>query len=673
MPVNEGLALLNGQAAPLEAVPRLGIEEFRLAALKAVDRGGRVCALFGEEGAPGHTRLWLLLAHPRQGNLQVFSTEVGDHYPALTPECPQVHLFERELAEQFGVMPEGHPWLKPVRFPPHGASPARIGLADFYRIEGEEVHEVAVGPVHAGIIEPGHFRFQASGEEVLHLEISLGYQHRGVERALIGGPDRRTMPYLETLAGDTTIGHATAGAQVLEALGGKLPGVRAQTLRAVALELERLANHAGDLGALAGDVGYLPTASFCGRLRGDLLNLTALACGSRFGRGWIKAGGAGFDLDRGLKDTLLERLETALKDLAGAVDLLWETPSVMARFEGTGMLTPAQAEQLGLVGPAARACGLPRDVRFELPAGKYRFSQIPVANWSTGDVFARAWVRWLEILNSAGFIRSELESLEEEEIWRDPGRPSPGTLAVSLVEGWRGEICHVALTDEAGRFAPLQGGRPLVPQLDRAGPGDARPADLGFPALQQELQPVLLRTRSLRPAMFKPLLERLRQGHRTFPFPQQAPVLPERFRGCPGLADPELCEGCEAPCLEACPSGALSPRRAGSGAGPGALPVLHRLPIGLRPGGAELQPGLPPGRPPAGGPGAAGPRPAAGRGPGTQILEPVRPLAQAPPGERRRLQCLRGGCQCAEHPDFRPGPLWRPVCRLARAMPMACW
>jgi Ni,Fe-hydrogenase III large subunit len=382
----------------------------------------------------------------------------------MTPQCPEVQLFEREIAEQWAVVPEGHPWMKPVRFVRSRRSgrdawqrpanqPLMVGVTDFYRVEGEEVHEVAVGPVHAGVIEPGHFRFQCHGEQVFHLEISLGYQHRGVERALVNGPTKRAIHYMETLAGDTTIGHATAYCQALEELGEHRLSARAHALRAIALELERLANHTGGLGALANDVGYLPTASFCGRLRGDYLNLTALVCGSRFGRGMVRPGGVGFDVDGGRVKQMLDRLEAALRDTTNAVELLWDSTSVQARFEGSGAIDAETASALGLVGVAARASGLERDVRHDFPTGMFRLTQIPVSVAHSGDVFARAYVRWLELQRSGAFVREQLQALPSGALRSAPGRLRPDRLAVSLVEGWRGEICHVALTDAEGRFA----------------------------------------------------------------------------------------------------------------------------------------------------------------------------------------------------------------------------
>ena len=317
---------------------------------------------------------------------------------------------------------------------------------------GDEIHEVGVGPVHAGIIEPGHFRFQCYGEQVLHLEISLGYQHRGAERSLIHGPNKRSIHTIETVAGDTSIGHATAYCQAVEALAGNHVPLRAEVLRGITLELERLANHTGDLGALAGDVGYLPTASFCGRIRGDFLNLSALICGSRFGRGMLRPGGVEFDIDEPRRQQCIKRLEAAARDVENAVDLLWNTASVQARFDGVGGVSAEVCQSIGLVGPAARACGVLRDIRHDHPFGIYRFSQVPVSTWTTGDVFARAYVRWLEIQRSTAFIREQLHALPEGPLTHKIGTLKPEHFVVSLVEGWRGEICHVVLTDSQGRF-----------------------------------------------------------------------------------------------------------------------------------------------------------------------------------------------------------------------------
>ncbi len=454
----QAFSLANGQAAETGRVPVLPLDEFLGAITASVDAGARISALFGEPLDGGRLRLWSILTLDDQSLILPSATEIsGNAYPSLTPGCPQAHLFERELFEQWGLRPEGHPWLKPVRFQKpyrkagQQAGP-EIGVADFYRVEGEEIHEVAVGPVHAGIIEPGHFRFQCHGEDVFHLEISLGYQHRGVEKALTGGPDKRTIHFMETLSGDSTIAHATAYAQLCEALAGVQAPARAQVLRGVALELERVANHIGDLGALAGDVGFLPTMSYCGRIRGDVLNMTALICGNRFGRGLVRPGGVGFDVGPAMATELLKRLADVEKDVTVAVDLLWKTSSVMGRFEGTGTVGRDLCESMGLVGPAARACGLARDVRQDLPHGVFQFTQIPVSTSDSGDVLARAQVRWMEVQRSIAFIREQLACLPKGGTGASLPPLAPSRLAVAMVEAWRGEACHAALTDEQGHF-----------------------------------------------------------------------------------------------------------------------------------------------------------------------------------------------------------------------------
>ena len=465
--MNNGFAVLRtGQAIPREKIPVLPFADFRRTIVDGVAARQRVIAMFAD-APPSSAGVDLYAILSDSGRALLFAGKTtldSDSYSSLTPDCPQVHLFEREIAEQYGVRPVGHPWLKPVRFhssyrPGHDAwgrtagVPPIVGVMDFFRVDGEEIHEVAVGPVHAGVIEPGHFRFQCHGEQVFHLEVSLGYQHRGAERTLVGGPNKRTIHTMETVSGDTSVGHATGYCQAVEALANCPVPVRAEVLRGIGLELERLANHTGDLGALAGEVGYLPTASFCGRIRGDFLNLTALLCGSRFGRGLVRPGGVMFDFDAGRLQQCVQRLEASYRDVETAANLLWNSASVQARFEGTGAVSEEVCLELGLVGPAARACGVECDVRQDFPTGIFRFAQVPVSTWTTGDVFARAYVRWLEIQRSVAFIREQLEALPDGPIRAEVGPLKPQHLVVLLVEGWRGEICHVAMTDAHGRFS----------------------------------------------------------------------------------------------------------------------------------------------------------------------------------------------------------------------------
>lgn len=453
--------LRNGEGVPIRNVAELSLEEFLQAVVGLNGQGWRIASYFGVADREG-TSLWCVMADT-QSQLGVMRSWCDNSLPSIAVACPEAQLFEREIAEQCGVPLEGHPWSKPVRYhrslrKDHDAWGRGRDVTilpcvgHFYHTGGDEIHEVAVGPVHAGIIEPGHFRFQCHGEKVFHLEIALGYQHRGIEKSIVRDRHMAAISRVETIAGDSTIAHATAYAMIMEGLAECEPSGEAQAIRAIALELERLANHCGDLGALAGDVGYLPTMSFCGRIRGDFLNMTAMLCGSRFGRGLVRPGGVSYAFSPQARNELGKRLLSAGSDYSGAVDLLWSSPSVMARFENTGKISSQDALSLGLVGPAARACGVIRDNRCDHPFGYYKTTVIPVQIQTEGDVFARAMIRWKESEASQALIRTILDTFPagSATVRKRCDRSASEQLVVSLVEGWRGEICHVALTDKDG-------------------------------------------------------------------------------------------------------------------------------------------------------------------------------------------------------------------------------
>ena len=463
---NTFLKIKNATAAPLASVPLVSFAEFRDAVKQAVqEHSMRVASFFAMPEENGDHRMTVVLCGDNTDLLYLLSFRAGRRYPALTADMPQFHWFEREIAEQYGIVPENHPWLKPIRFhrtldnapDAWGRTDApTAGVTDYFRMQGTAAHEVAVGPVHAGVIEPGHFRFQCMGEDVYSLEIELGYQHRGIEKMLLGGPDKKTQHFMETAAGDTTVASATTYARIMEALCGcTVPG-RAQAIRALALELERIANHTGDCGALAGDVAFLPTASYCGRIRGEYLNMTAEICGNRFGRNLVIPGGVQFDIPQTMSEKLLAWLDRIRPELFHALDLFFDTPSVLDRFENTGTVSKEDARAIGLVGVAGRACGLGMDTRQSHPDGGYQLRPIqPLrpANALTGDVLSRAAVRYGEIRHSERYVRDWLKALPEGDVCTElASTPAPDMIAVAITEAWRGELCHTAVTDKNGKF-----------------------------------------------------------------------------------------------------------------------------------------------------------------------------------------------------------------------------
>ena len=448
------LKISNGEAIRREQIPHLSFDAFHQEALNIVGNGGKVihyCAY-----ADGSTVK--LIAVLRTDILLVAGCDAPEAYPSLTIQCEPFHMFEREIAEQYGIRPEGHPWLKMVRYHPNCRNVPDVfgnnydedipGNYDYYAVDGEEIHEVAVGPVHAGVIEPGHFRFNCIGERVLNLEIQLGYQHRGIE-TLLTQVDAKRLPVLaESIAGDTTVGHSLCMAQAMEAFSSAKPDDGARIIRTIDLELERIQNHVGDLGALSGDVAFLPPANYCGRMRGDFLNMALLLCGNRFSKGLIRPGGVRFSLDDEVRNTLIERIIEIKPQVEHVIDLIFSTSSVRSRFEDCGVVSNSDAEKLGLVGPAGRACGIPYDVRRCFPTEHYNELDIPENAEPSGDVYARAKIRADEIMQSIDLIQSMLND-PVETACVDSGNFSltASSFVVTVNEAWRGEVSHCILTD----------------------------------------------------------------------------------------------------------------------------------------------------------------------------------------------------------------------------------
>jgi Ni,Fe-hydrogenase III large subunit len=370
-----------------------------------------------------------------------------------------MHAFEREVAEQHGVRVAGHPWLKPIRFERAGLP--GLDAYPFYPIDGKEVHEVAVGPIHAGVIEPGAFRFMCLGEVVHHLEIHLGYQHRGLEPLLLARDPRALGPLAETVAGDTSVAHAWAYAAALEALSGATAPASVDAARAVMLELERVAMHLAGLAGMAADVGFLQGATTYGRLRTTAINTSMRLCGSRFGRGAVRPMGSGVSLEarpdlRHVAEGALtlgelrKSLQLLTTDVAIINECFLASRTVRQRLLGVGVVTPELASQIGLVGMAARASSLRIDQRTR-GGGVYREHPLEICTEPTGDCWARTRLRIAEIDRSLAWLTKMSEASPGWQRARGVvGELLPSTLAIALVEGWRGEVLHALETDAHG-------------------------------------------------------------------------------------------------------------------------------------------------------------------------------------------------------------------------------
>jgi Ni,Fe-hydrogenase III large subunit/Ni,Fe-hydrogenase III component G len=392
-------------------------------------------------------------------------------FPSLATRSFAASRYEREIQDLFGLVPVDHP--DPRRLPLHQFwpegyhplrqdAPAALDFGDdgrpfpFRRVEGEGIFEITVGPVHAGIIEPGHFRFSVEGETIVNLETRLYFVHKGVERLFETLPFERTVELAERISGDTSVGHAVAYCQALEALAGVTVPPRAAWLRVLYLELERLYNHVGDVGAIINDTGFAFGHAHCGRLREDLLRLNARLTGHRLLRGAVIPGGVGVDPGLDAVRSAGLAVSRLVADFEEVTRIALHNTLVLERLQGTGRLTARTAGEMQVVGLVGRASGLDADARRDAPFAAYGELSVRVAGRSEGDVWARTVVRIDEAREAGRLVGEVARQLPEGPIAVPVRRLPSRAHAFGLAEGWRGPLLHWVLTGERGELVRVK-------------------------------------------------------------------------------------------------------------------------------------------------------------------------------------------------------------------------
>ena len=439
------ITLENNQKINALEIPTISIEEIKVDFGKF---GYRVIGFFGKQEFE-NIRLYVVLADDKTAKIYVTSTlfnKEDKSYESFSSIYPQFHNFEREFYEEFGIKPINHPWLKPLR--------KNQDNYPFFEMQGDEVHQVAVGPIHAGVIEPGHFRFMCHGEKVYDLEIMLGYQNRGVEDMLLKCSTYNNR-LAESICGDSVIAYNMAYSQLMESLSETTIPKRAEIIRRIALEMERIAIHIGDMGAIAGDIAYQMGASIYGVTRTLVINTMLEISGSRFGRGLINVGGVNFDIDRNLSKQILSILKEVSKTVDRTTKVMLNSPTVISRLERTGVVSTETALALGAVGMAARASGVNIDSRFDMKDSWYTSLDIIKPFKAFGDVYSRFKLRYKEIKQSVKIVKNLLQILPDYNdniIFPANNKLIENSFAISIVEGWRGEVVHIALTGSSGEL-----------------------------------------------------------------------------------------------------------------------------------------------------------------------------------------------------------------------------
>jgi Ni,Fe-hydrogenase III large subunit len=320
-------------------------------------------------------------------------------------------------------------------------------------VEGEGVFQVPVGPVHAGIIEPGHFLFSVAGEPVLYLQLRMFYVHKGTEKLFEHLPVEHGVRLAESISGDSSFAHATAFCHAVERAAGVEAPPRARALRTLCLELERIYNHVGDMGAICTDVAFATANMHAMRLKERVLRVNELLTGNRLLRGMACLGGVRYDFEAAHLAALAQLLRWLKPEFEALVELIRESSGTRDRLETTGILKPEVARDFGVVGLAGRASGLDRDLRRDFPHAFYDQVQFTVPVFTEGDVQRRLAVRREEVYQSMAILEQVIEKLPDGPVRTVLGELPPDRIALGYVEGWRGEIFHWIRTAPGNRLA----------------------------------------------------------------------------------------------------------------------------------------------------------------------------------------------------------------------------
>lgn len=419
-----------------------------------------------ERSRGGKFALYYVFAHRTKGVFVLVKTLVDEKkpvFPSITGTIHAAHLYEREIRDLFGLQPEGHPDLRPLVFHgnwPQGVYPLRKDYdgslrppmenreQEFLHIHGTGVYEIPVGPVHAGIIEPGHFRFSVAGEPVINLEAQLYFVHKGIEKMCEGAGIEKCFYISERISGDETFANSLAYCQAVEKIAGVEVPERAQYSRVVFAELERLISHLGDLNAVCTDVAYGFAASQFGMMRIWAYQMTDQICSSRFLRSVNSIGGVRRDFLAGWEKKLQEFLFRLYKELTDTIGIIKSSSLFIDRVEHTGVLDLQTAIDLNAVGPAGRAAGVHRDMRKDFPYAAYGKLDFAVPDHNNGDVNCRINVKLEECFEAIKLIRQALEAMPQGGVHIPVDKAPPYRSALGYTEAPRGENIHWVMSGE---------------------------------------------------------------------------------------------------------------------------------------------------------------------------------------------------------------------------------